>query len=171
LNGAIIGSVNDPQLLSARVKVPRGQVTFQQDFIDELKALLARGSIALSEAVTALGGNGRKSAEIVRNLAFLVAGGALSPFAKVYRHALPAEVRRPANSLVERTLAFILESSTTRAIPSELLGNGIPVKPAEALAIVELLAGSDVSSIADKEVARHVAQTLLPNLARLQLVI
>jgi hypothetical protein len=201
MNGAIIGCVNDPHRLTGRVKVPRGQITFQADFVEELRALLAAGSVTLGDAVAALGGKGRNTAEIVRNLAFLVAGGALMPFAKIYRHTLPAEVRRPANPIVERTLACIIGQRATRAIPSELLGNGIPVKPLEALAIVELLAGADIGALANRlrdaidelqldtrkengerreaddlpayarEVAHHVAQTLLPNLARLKLVI
>jgi trans-aconitate methyltransferase len=201
MNGAIIGCVNDPHRLTGRVKVPRGQFTFQADFVEELRALLSAGSVALGDAVTALGGRGRNTAEIVRNLAFLVAGGALMPFARTYRHTLPAEVRRPANPFVERTLACIIAQRATRAVPSELLGNGIPVKPLEALAIVELLAGADTGALGNRlraaidefqldtrkengeqratedlpayarEVANYVAQTLLPNLARLQLVI
>jgi hypothetical protein len=87
---------------------------------------------------------------------------------------------------VERSLACIIEQRAARAIPSELLGNGVLVKPLEALAIIELLSGAqpgdalsarlrsaaiefEVTADAD-EVVRHVASTLLPSLARLELV-
>jgi hypothetical protein len=48
-----------------------------------------------------------------------------------------------------------------------LLGNGIVVKPPEALAIIDLLSGSRPGQ---SPVEQHVATTLLPSLARLKLV-
>jgi predicted O-methyltransferase YrrM len=173
LNEAIIGSVGDPQSIALKVKVPRGQITFQPDFVDELRSLLSGGSVMLGDAVAQLGGNRRNTAEIARNLVFLVAGGALAPFAKIYRHSLPTEVRRPANSVVERSLACIIEERAPRAIPSELLGNGVLVKPDEALAIVDLLSGDNPNALTayPPGVIEHVTRHLLPALARLQLVI
>jgi hypothetical protein len=167
INDAVIGSVGDPRLLSTRIKVPRGHITFQPDFIETLKGLLRHGSVTLGDAVAALSGKSRNTAEIARNLAFLVAGGALMPFARVYRYDQPSEVRKPANALVERSLRCIIEERAARALPSELLGNGIVVRPPEALAIIELLSGSRPGP---SPVEQHVATTLLPNLARLKLV-
>lgn len=167
INDAVIGTVGDPRHLSTRIKVPRGHITFQPDFIDALKGLLRHGSVAFGDAVAALSGKSRNTAEIARNLAFLVAGGALMPFARVYRYDQPSEVRKPANALVERSLRCIIEQRAARAIPSEVLGNGIVVKPPEALAIIELLSGSRPGA---SPVEQHVATTLLPNLARLKLV-
>ena len=167
INDAVIGSVNDPRQLSTRIKVPRGHISFQPDFIESLKDLLRHGSVTFGDAVAALSGKSRNTAEIARNLAFLVAGGALMPFARVYHYDQPTEVRKPANALVERSLRCIIEERAMRAIPSELLGNGILVKPPEALAIIELLSGSRPGP---SPVEQHVAETLLPNLARLQLV-
>jgi SAM-dependent methyltransferase len=172
LESAIIGCVGDPQQLTNKVKVPRGQITFQADFMQALQALLHEGSTTLAEAAGALGGERRNRAEILRNLAFLVAGGALAPFAQARRYSMPAEVMRPANPIVERSLANIIRHQAARAIPSEILGNGVLVRPAEALAIVELLAGTPADHVtaAPREVVEHVATTLLPSLARLQLV-
>ncbi len=67
----------------------------------------------------------RNPGDIVRNLMYLVAGGALMPFAQAFRYRVPAEVRKPATALVERALADIIRSATARAIPSERLGNGV----------------------------------------------
>ena len=186
LNAVVIGCTGDSKQLDTRVKVPRGQISFQPDFIDELKGLLRNGSMTLGNATAELASRSRNVAEIVRNLAFLIAGGALTPFAKVFRHELPAEVRRPANAIVERSLACIIEQRAARAIPSELLGNGVPVKPLEAIAIVELLSGAEpgpalaarLQAAANElglpgdadDVVKHVAGTLLPTLARLKLV-
>jgi hypothetical protein len=167
INDAVIGSVADPRLLGTRVKVPRGHITFQPEFIDTLKGLLRHGSVTLGDAVAALSGRSRNTAEIARNLAFLVAGGALMPFARVYRYDQPIEVRKPANALVERSLRCIIEERAARAIPSEVLGNGIVVRPDEALAIIELLSGAQAGP---SPAEQHVATTLLPNLARLKLV-
>jgi trans-aconitate methyltransferase len=167
INDVVIGSVTDPRHLGTRIKVPRGHITFQPDFIEALKGLLRLGSVTFGDAVATLSAKSRNTAEIARNLAFLVAGGALMPFARVYRYDQPAEVRKPANALVERTLRCIIQERAARAIPSELLGNGIVVKPPEALAIIELLSGSRPGP---SPVEQHVASTLLPNLARLKLV-
>ncbi|MEJ0040512.1 MAG: class I SAM-dependent methyltransferase [Gammaproteobacteria bacterium] len=167
INDAVIGSVSDPRQLPTRIKVPRGHISFQPDFIESLKGLLRHGSVTFADAVATLSGKSRNTAEIARNLAFLVAGGALMPFARVYRYDQPSEVRKPANALVERSLRCIIEQRAARAIPSELLGNGILVKPSEALAIIELLSGSRPGP---SPVEQHVATTLLPNLARLKLV-
>jgi hypothetical protein len=167
INDVVIGTVSDPRLLGTRIKVPRGHISFQPDFIDALKALLRHGSVTFGDAVATLSARSRNTAEIARNLAFLVAGGALMPFARVYRYDQPAEVRKPANALVERTLRCIIQERAARAIPSELLGNGIVVKPPEALAIIELLSGSRPGQ---SPVEQHVATTLLPSLARLKLV-
>ena len=167
INDVAIGSVGDPRGLATRIKVPRGHITFQPDFIESLKGLLRQGSVTFGDAVAALGGKTRNTAELARNLAFLVAGGALMPFAQVYRYDQPNEVRKPANALVERSLRCIIEQRAARAIPSELLGNGIVVRPPEALAIIELLSGSPPGP---SPVEQHVATTLLPNLARLKLV-
>jgi hypothetical protein len=167
INDAVIGTVNDPRQLGTRIKVPRGHISFQPDFIESLKGLLRHGSVTLGDAVAALSGKSRNTAEIARNLAFLVAGGALMPFARVYRYDQPTEVRKPANALVERSLRCIIEQRAARAIPSELLGNGVLVKPPEALAIIELLSGSQPGP---SPVEQHVASVLLPNLARLKLV-
>ncbi len=60
--------------------------------------------MTFGDAVATLSGKSRNTAEIARNLAFLVAGGALMPFARVYRYDQPTEVRKPANALVERSL-------------------------------------------------------------------
>lgn len=167
INDVVIGGVGDPRQIGTRIKVPRGHITFQPDFIETLKGLLRHGSVRFGDAVAALGGKSRNTAEIARNLAFLVAGGALMPFAQVYRYDQPTEVRKPANALVERSLRCIIEQRAARAIPSELLGNGIVVRPPEALAIIELLSGSRPGP---SPVEQHVATTLLPNLARLKLV-
>ena len=179
LETAIIGCVGDPEQLTNKVTVPRGQITFQPDFMDALKSLLRGGSTTLAEAAMTLanaakaaGGERRNHAEILRNIAFLVAGGALAPFAKVRRCSTPVEVTRPANAIVERSLGGIIRQQAARAIPSELLGNGVLVRPAEALAIVELLSGTPAALVTTvpREVVQHVATVLLPSLARLQLV-
>lgn len=167
INDAVIGSVSDPWQLGTRIKVPRGHITFQPDFIESLKALLRHGAVTFGDAVATLSGRSRNTAEIARNLAFLVAGGALMPFARVYRYDRPTEVHKPANALVERSLRCIIEERAARAIPSELLGNGVVVRPPEALAIIELLSGSPPGP---SPVEQHVANTLLPTLARLKLV-
>lgn len=176
LQETVIGCVAEPATLTNRIRVPRGQITFQADFIDALKSLLRDGSVTLGAAVNALaqsgGSSARNPSDIVRNLMYLVAGGALMPFAQEFRQRMPDEVRKPASPLVEHSLADIIRSAAPRAIPSERLGNGVMVRPEEALAIIELLSGTAPESItsAPREVIQRVVTQVLPSLVRLGLV-
>ncbi len=182
LQETAIGCVPDPSTLSSRIRVPRGQITFQPDFIEALRLLLREGSTTFGAAVSALSqsdsglnrssadsGTSRNPADIVRNLMYLVAGGALMPFAQAFRYRTPAEVRTPANALVERSLADIIREASPRRSPSERLGNGVLVRPEEALATIELLGGTPPDSITSvpREVVQRVVSHVLPSLARL----
>jgi SAM-dependent methyltransferase len=142
LNAVIIGSMQNPGRISTQAKVPRGAITFQPEFIRDLQILLAQGSITMEHAAAVLAGDTRNTAEIIRNLTFFVAAGALMPFAKVHAHAGAAKAQRPANGIIERILEHIIEQRTELVLPSEIAGNGVPVKPVEALAVTEYLAGS-----------------------------
>ena len=142
LRAIVIGSVDNPERISTRVTVPRGVITFQEDFIRDVQALMKHGSMTIGEAIAALTGPGRNAIEITRNLIFLVAAGALLPFAKTHDFIKASKAPRPRNAMVERALAHIIEQQAQGAIPSEVLGNGVPIKPVEALAISELLAGA-----------------------------
>lgn len=142
LSAIVIGSVDNPERISTRVTVPRGVITFQEDFIRDVQELMGHGSMTISEAVAALAGAGRNTIEITRNLIFLVAAGALMPFAKTHEFRKTSKAPRFGNTRGERALAHIIEQQAQGAVPSEVLGNGVPVKPVEALAISELLAGA-----------------------------
>jgi SAM-dependent methyltransferase len=141
LGGVVIGSLQSPQRISPQAKVPRGAISFQPDFIRDLQALLAQSSITMEHAVTTLAGATRNAAEITRNLTYLLAAGVLSPFAKVYAHAGAGDAQGPANGVIERILKHIIEQRIEFVLPSEIAGNGVLVKPVEALAITHFLAG------------------------------
>jgi SAM-dependent methyltransferase len=135
-----LGCSGDPTDLVVKVRVPRGEISFQPAFIDQLRDLLRAGSIATGDAITSLSGAGRDPAEIGRNLAFLVAAGSLLPHARVHRVA-GANARQPVSSLVARALARAAERGSAEAIPSETLGNGVLVSPLEAVGLTQWLAG------------------------------
>ncbi|HLF22452.1 MAG TPA: methyltransferase regulatory domain-containing protein, partial [Burkholderiales bacterium] len=163
LNAIAIGCLGNPAHIGTKARVPRGEIRFHDDFIRELQALLACGSVTIGEAVATLGGNGRDVTEIARNLIYLVAAGTLTPFAKAHRHDATAKPRRLANDTVERVLAYVIEHRVARAIPSEILGNGVEINPVEALAVTRLLAGSDSA-------ANAVTEDPVPSLMRLGLI-
>jgi SAM-dependent methyltransferase len=60
------------------VLVPRGRIGFQPAFVAALRRALAGGAVPLGDLLRALGG----SEEAARNLMWLIAAGALAPFAK-----------------------------------------------------------------------------------------
>jgi SAM-dependent methyltransferase len=142
LQGVPIGSLN-PERISTTARVPRGEIRFQEDFIRGVQSLMLRGSMTIGDAVSALGGGRRDAAEIARNLIFLVAAGTLMPFARGHCPNPAIRARRLANTTVQRLLAHVIERRGRRAIPSEILGNGVDIHPVEALAITESLSGAD----------------------------
>ena len=79
LNAVLIGCPAGPESLGTEVRIPRGVLKFQKDFVDALAGLLARGPVALGEAVTVLSKTENQRVEVGRNLLYLIAAGALSP--------------------------------------------------------------------------------------------
>ena len=79
LNAVLIGCPAGPESLGTEVRIPRGVLKFQQDFIDALAGLVSRGPISLGEAVTVLSKTENQRVEVGRNLLYLIASGALSP--------------------------------------------------------------------------------------------
>ncbi len=142
LDSVIIGCTGAPELLETDVTVPRGIMHFKDTFIRKLRALLQRGPISMGAAVAALAGTARREAEESRrNLQYLVAAGALRPFAKAARIA-STEGCRPANAIVHRILQYSIEHDVECVVPSELLGNGVRVTPTEAAAVFAWLSGN-----------------------------
>jgi len=135
LGATVIGST-EPNRIATHAKVPRGEITFQEAFIREVRDLMAQRSMTIADAVPGLGGTGRDTIEITRNLIFLIAAGILQPFARAFAPARPDEKRRKACPLLERALA-----SAAPTIPCPVLGNGIPITPAETLSVSAWLAG------------------------------
>lgn len=162
-NNVIIGWPNHAGNLSTRVRVPRGELHFQEDFIREVHAILSQGSMTIASVLAALSAERRNAAEIARNLTFLIAAGTLTPFAKTYRHEGSIHGRRLTTDTAERVLRYIIDHQVQRAVPSEILGNGWPIRPIEA----EALAGWLEQGIEPPESLKD----LLPRMARLGLLV
>jgi SAM-dependent methyltransferase len=138
-----IGCLTDPLTLPAAVRVPRGELRLQDDFIADLKPLLVEGARPLGTMVGALSSGRGDANQILRNLTYLIAGGALTPFAAAA--AVPSASPRPtAAPVLARVLALITEERVPRAVPSAVLGNGVPIDPSQAEALTAwLAAGTD----------------------------
>ena len=201
LNSAFVGCLGNPDQISTRARVPRGEIHFQEKFIRDLRSLMHCGSMTIGEAVATLGGEGRDAVEIARNLIFLVAAGTLMPFANAFR-TRAVNARTLANTTVDRALAYAIAQKARRAIPSQILGNGVEVDPIEAVAIREWLAGAEnIEALATRleaeitrpnlntqgdgralshgvelveytrVIARHVIENLVPTLIRIGLIV
>ena len=120
----VIGRPGDAGALNTRVRVPRGIVTFQSDFTDELGTLLRGGSMTIARIVAALSTPARDPREIVRNLTYLVAAGELLPFAREHRVGADGVLEPVA----AKVLAWIDEHGVPRGVPNAVLGNGIELR-------------------------------------------
>jgi SAM-dependent methyltransferase len=142
LDAVIVGCATPPSQLAARVRVPRGEIGFQPDFIAALAALLECGPTTFANAVAQLATGGGQRAEIARNLVYLLAAGALRPFA--CRTATATEPG--ADSLLERALGWAMEHGRDAVIPSPVAGSGVVLPASEARALHSWLAAGKSGS-------------------------
>ena len=139
LEQAVIGCMTDVEEIGLSIRVPRGEIRFHEPFIRDVRALFARGSWTFGEAVEQLAQRGQDREGIARNLSFLVAGGALAPFAR-RGASVTATPTRLANGIVEHAISAASSHPHRRVIPSAVAGNGVELD-AETIA---MLAGSSV---------------------------
>lgn len=148
LGAVVLGHIGSTARLGEGLRVPRGALTFQDDFLRDVRALMSGGALPLAAAVHQLSGAGRPAAEIARNLVLLVAAGGLTPFARPRDYADMTPPSRAQQARTERALVAA-GHGLIRAVPSEVLGNGVALTPMEARALAAMLAGArDVDDIA-----------------------
>ena len=171
LDEAVIGVVGSVEDVTAKVSVPRGAISFGEDFVDAVRSILQRGSITVAGAIAALDGQGRDPVEIARNLVFMTAAGALSPFAKAQSLGGRPAARPQPTPMLEKLLAHVMQTQTAYVAPSEILGGGVLIQPTEAAEIYRRSQEAASEDVAEEPtVALRVTRTLLPKLARLGLL-
>jgi len=159
----VIGCARAPSAIPAKAAVPRGEIAFHDGFVRDVRALMARGSLTIADAVASLSSRGGKADEIARNLIFLVAAGVLIPFAKACVVADTGSRRRyRATPMLERAIAYAIDEDRGCSVPSDVMGNGFPLEAGEARAVRDALAGGRP----DEETRELVA-----TLARLGLIV
>src|SRR5256885_223563 len=160
---AVIGSARALSAIGVRATVPRGEIAFHDDFIRDVRALMARGSMTIADAVESLAARAGNAEEIARNLNFLVAAGVLIPFARP--HVVDDSRQTPqyrATPMLERACAYAIDRGKGCSVPSEIMGNGCPLEPADARAIR--------GALSRRERPDDHTRELMATLARLGLV-
>ncbi|MBW8866881.1 MAG: methyltransferase regulatory domain-containing protein [Acidobacteria bacterium] len=143
LFATVIGTARAPSGIGVRAAVPRGEIGFHDGFIRDVRALMARGSLPIADAVASLSQHGGNPEEIARNLIFLVAAGVLIPFARAHAVRDRAPNRQPrATRMLERAIACATGEQKGCTVPSEIMGNGFPLEPGEARAVQAVLSGA-----------------------------
>ncbi|HTM04514.1 MAG TPA: methyltransferase regulatory domain-containing protein [Vicinamibacterales bacterium] len=162
-----VGCATDTDDIGATVRVPRGEIRFGDEFIHDVRRHVADGSWQIGDLVTTLGrAEGRSPREcqdasaIVRNLLFLVAGGALVPHARARR--VPAgTLTRLGSPAIAAALADAAARGVRRPVPSSIYGNGVMVEPSEARALLDWSQSTD---------ARGSAARSFPSARRLKVL-
>ncbi len=134
LLATFVSCAGDPANLGPAARVPRGEIRFQEDFVNDLRPLLTRRPVAIGDLLDRLHRPGRNADEILRNLTLLVAAGSLIPCARGDNRPA-ATLFSGMSTLTERILSFVNEHQVTRTIPSEVTGHGLRLEPANARAI------------------------------------
>lgn len=139
-----IGCVTDTEDLGPTVRVPRGEIRFQDPFIQDVRALFAQGSWSFGEAISQLTTAEQDWVAIARNVLFLVAGGALAPFARVTLSG-STQPTRLANPMIERAVHGERLREGRPVIPSGVYGNGVEVEVETLEALRQWSGGGTVS--------------------------
>jgi SAM-dependent methyltransferase len=140
LDDVVIGCLTEIDQIGPHAPIPRGKITFQDDFIRELRALMTRGAMTIGDTVARLSGAGRSSTEIRQNLVFLIAAGTLTPFAHAGGPARSPDAR-DISRVATRALAHIVRTGAPAVVPSERLGSGVLIGVQEAAQAQRWLAG------------------------------
>jgi SAM-dependent methyltransferase len=146
-----IGCLAEPESLSTKARVPRGEISFQEPFIRDVRALLAGGSTTFGEAVDALAAGGGDRDEIRRNLTFLLGAGTLVPCARAWQVELGAGRLTP---VVERALTRAIARGEPQHVPSPVLGGGVLVQPDEARAVQQWISSTGAAPASARTFAR-----------------
>lgn len=143
LEQTAIGCATDIEQIDARVTIPRGALSFQAEFIADLRGLMRQGAMPVGEIVARLGANSRNRREILQNLLFLVASGTLTPFAHAggYDETGP---RRASSPACAAALACGADEGASTFVPCETLGNGLAVSTEEAEQARRWIAGEAI---------------------------
>jgi SAM-dependent methyltransferase len=78
LNEVWIGLPAGTPVVASEVRVPRGMIRFQRDFIDSLGECLRGGPRTIADAVAAVSRTEAQRMEVGRNVLYLIAAGALT---------------------------------------------------------------------------------------------
>ncbi len=149
LQTLIVGCPGDPARLAAEIRVPRGRIRFADDFIRALRRLMTKGSAPMGELIEALARtgahrtrDGADRAGIARNLAYLIAAGELTPFARASAEPLPEVGARVSFGASAAMLERVAASGDRGWIPSSILGGGVAVDAHEAVAVLDHVRGA-----------------------------
>jgi hypothetical protein len=139
LDEIVLGCLGEPSGLGTTARVPVGQIRFNARFVAELGSLLTGGSTALSAIAGSLDAAGRSGDEIVRNLLFLTAAGALAPFAQEFDVERATSTGAFTSANVERSLARLVRAGVSGLVAAPTVGYGIELSPSEAATLVDFV--------------------------------
>jgi len=134
LDDVVVGCVTELDHIGTKASIPRGSISFQVEFIRELRQLLRGGAMRLGQLVAALSSPGRNALELRQNILFLIAAGVLAAFAK-----LDPSSSDGTRAIAERVLASIVDRNEPAIVPCEQLGNGVLVGVDEARCALEYI--------------------------------
>ena len=165
LGELVVGCLGNPDAIGTTVQVPRGKISFQPDFIKELRLLMSHGSTTLFQLVTSLGGERRHNGEIVRNLLYLIAAGELIPFMQPFNSTEAGNHPEFASERIKRMFSHAAAAEGTGHIASEVVGSGVEMSPGDALTVIDCLAVNEEAE------TQSASAELIPRLKRLGLLV
>ncbi len=140
LGKVVVGSV-DVARIGTTLHLPRGAISFGENFIRALQAAMSRGSSGLWELTAELGRTRGSHQHILRNLLYLIAGGALTPFVSPFRVPATRSGLRFSGETVKRMFDVVAAGNGRSWIASEIVGHGIALEPSEAAAVIDIVTG------------------------------
>jgi hypothetical protein len=146
--------------IGAKLKVPRGDVSFEGDIPAILAKAFGANALSLGELTEAYRQAGGKPTGLERIVGILAATGIIAPAAQPHRppkaYAPPARLllRLQANQhLLQQAMGRLGRNAANTLLVAPVLGGVIPLSPVNTVILSEMLAGGTVDELAERSMA------------------
>jgi SAM-dependent methyltransferase len=154
LHFALPGAVEE---CVVKVKVPRGEITFDEQMVIHARELLAKGSASFEEITKAIRPKVKKELDLERSVKLMTAVGSFVPAAKSFRpKAMPAKPGRVRiiSESNRKLAAMAWEKMERQYLISPVIGSGMILQPMDSLFLTLMDEGASSPQLTAAAVAK-----------------
>jgi SAM-dependent methyltransferase len=138
-----------PEDFVAKVKVPRGEITFDAKLVAGAGELLAKGSASLAEIAQAVRPKVKKELDLERSITLMAATGGLVPAAQSFQaKSVKLGGARIISEINRKLAARSWQKMERQHLISPVLGSGVPLQSMDSLFLTLMDEGTTTSQLA-----------------------